>query len=92
MRELFRVLKPGGWAVLDVPILREKTFEDPSITTPEERDRVYGLVRAYGKDYKERLEEVGFEVTVDDFPQSLSDENVNFHGLSRADIYFCQKS
>src|SRR5262249_51815629 len=37
--ELYRVLKPGGWAILQSPVNAnyEKTFEDPSIVTPEER-------------------------------------------------------
>ena len=39
MEEIFRVLKPGGWAILQVPILRDKTFEDPSVTTPENREK-----------------------------------------------------
>jgi SAM-dependent methyltransferase len=67
--ELFRVLKPGGWAVISVPIrLDQKTFEDPTITSPEERKRAFGEtehVRLYGYDLIERLEECGFQVRVD---------------------------
>jgi len=71
MKEIFsRVLKPSGWAILQVPILRDKTFEDPSIITPEDRERVFGQrdhLRIYGLDYKYRLEQVGFSVKVDDY-------------------------
>ena len=56
MSELYRVLKPGGWAILQVPIslLLNKTYEDPTVTTPEEREKVFGQsdhVRIYAKDY-----------------------------------------
>jgi SAM-dependent methyltransferase len=37
MRELCRVLRPTGWAILQVPILLARTDEDPSVTDPEER-------------------------------------------------------
>ena len=67
MRELFRVLAPGGWAVLDVPLKWENatTDEDPSVTDPAERERRFGQddhVRWYGRDYLDRLAEVGFVV------------------------------
>jgi SAM-dependent methyltransferase len=58
MREFHRVLRPDGWALLLVPITVEKTFEDPSVTDPEERLSVFGQedhVRCYGPDYVERL-------------------------------------
>jgi hypothetical protein len=61
------VLKPGGWAILQVPIIGKETFEDPSITDPLERTRFFGQfdhVRRYGMDYKNRLEEEGFTVGV----------------------------
>ena len=53
MREILRVLKPGGWAIIGVPLQqsRDVTFEDPAITSPAERERVYGQfdhVRIYG--------------------------------------------
>jgi len=68
MREINRVLKPDGWAILLIPtLLRETTFEDPSITSPEERKRVFGQsdhVRIYGRDYVNRLSESGFDVEV----------------------------
>lgn len=66
MREFRRVLKPGGWAVLLVPITAERTIEDTSITDPAERLRRFGQedhVRRYGSDFEHRLREAGFAVT-----------------------------
>ncbi len=73
MREFRRVLRSTGWAVLLVPISAERTIEDPSITDPAERLRLFGQedhVRRYGPDYVDRLHEVGFKVkclSVSDF-------------------------
>ncbi len=69
MREIYRMLKPGGWAILQVPISKilKETFEDPSIVKPEDRERVFGQfdhVRIYGQDYQSRLENAGFTVKV----------------------------
>ena len=66
MHELFRVLKPKGIAILQVPISKtaRETFEDFSITTPEGREKYFGQkdhVRIYGKNYKERLNSVHFK-------------------------------
>jgi len=63
--ELFRILKPGGFAILQVPISKilETTFEDPSVILPEERKKIFGQfdhVRIYGQDFKTRIEEAGF--------------------------------
>jgi SAM-dependent methyltransferase len=95
MRELARVLRPGGWAVLAVPIIRQdKTFEDPSITSPQDRLRGYGQedhVRAYGPDFPDRLRESGFDVTVNSFAKRLRDEMVRKHSLSKEDMYLCRK-
>lgn len=64
MREVHRVLRPGGFAVLQHPIFRRShTLEDPAIATPEERLRVYGQedhVRRYGWDFVDRLAAAGF--------------------------------
>lgn len=67
MQELFRVLRPGGFAVIQVPVdeNREKTYEDFSIISPEGRLKAFNQsdhVRIYGKDYKNRLEITGFKV------------------------------
>jgi len=65
MREIFRLLKPGRWALIIVPVRDAPTFENPSVTDPRERDRVFGQsdhVRIYGPDVKDRLAAAGFEV------------------------------
>lgn len=95
MHELCRVLHPEGWAVLQVPITAEETFEDPSVTDPEERERLFGQwnhVRRYGPDYKDRLEEAGFKVTKYPAPEVVGQENVKRMGVMEdEDVYFCEK-
>ncbi|NTU97078.1 MAG: methyltransferase domain-containing protein [Chlorobiaceae bacterium] len=63
--EIYRVLKKNGWAILMVPVTADKTIENLSFATPEERLQVFGQqdhVRRYGPDYADRLREAGFEV------------------------------
>ena len=67
LSEFFRILRPGGFAILQVPLdpYRESTFEDPSITDPWLREKYFGQkdhVRVYGPDYPGRLRECGFIV------------------------------
>jgi SAM-dependent methyltransferase len=77
MRELHRVLAPGGWGVFQVPIQGETTREDPSVIDPAERLARYGQedhVRMYGRDFGDRLAAAGFEVDVrlfrDEIPEA----------------------
>jgi Methyltransferase domain len=95
MREIRRVLAPGGWAIVQVPIdyERAETLEDPSITTPEDRERAYWQpdhLRLYANDFPERLAEAGFEVKVDRLLRQLPPDEIERHGLlSLEDIYLC---
>jgi len=97
MLELLRVLKPGGWAILQVPISLslDKTYEDPTVTTPEEREKVFGQsdhVRIYAKDYKDRLEKVGFSVEVYSFTNEVGESATHKYVLLKDEnIYICSK-
>ncbi|MTI23671.1 class I SAM-dependent methyltransferase [Fulvivirga kasyanovii] len=98
MSEIYRVLKPGGWAIMQVPFFNpipDVTFEDKSITDPREREKWYGQddhVRLYGKDYPDRLRKAGFEVTEDRFIYELGEEAVKKYALPAHEIiYFCRK-
>lgn len=97
LQEIFRVLSEGGWALLQVPIdrSRDRTFEDPSITDPRERRRVFGQydhVRVYGLDYLTRLADAGFAVTVDEFVKELAPAQIDALGLDVGEtVYLCRK-
>lgn len=88
MTELFRVLKPGGWAILETPLdlSLAETEEDPSVVSPRERERLYGQpdhVRRYGRDYLERLADVGFSVALDPYPVELPESAIARYGLNQ---------
>ncbi|WP_293298896.1 class I SAM-dependent methyltransferase [Allomuricauda sp.] len=97
MSELFRVMRPGGFGIFQVPIdyNRETTYEDFSITTEKGRLKAFGRrdhVRWYGKDYKDRLANVGFEVKEDDFVNTFSKEEQFKYGFDTSEkIYHCRK-
>lgn len=100
MREIERVLRPGGWAILLVPIDRSRptTFEDPAVASPKQRLEYYGQedhARLYGVDYANRLASAGFEVSIDDFGKELSEAVISRCGLRRdgviEEIYHCAK-
>jgi SAM-dependent methyltransferase len=85
MREILRVLKPDGWAVLMAPLSRQAaTDEDPAVASPHERKARFGQrdhVRLYGQDYAARLEEAGFRVELVDLAQALQPADVTRLGL-----------
>lgn len=91
MQELFRVMKPGGWGIFQIPqdINRAKTFEDNTITDKKERARVFGQydhVRIYGRDYFDKLRSVGFRVEEVDYTNTLSKEDVKKYLLAKGEI------
>jgi SAM-dependent methyltransferase len=97
MREIRRVLKPGGWGILQIPLfypLKDTTFEDPSITDPRAREKAFGQddhVRLYGKDYPERLRKAGFKVTEDWLVREVSPEERQRFALPEEPVYFVEK-
>lgn len=91
MKEVYRILRPGGTAILQIPqdLSREVTFEDNSISSREERARVFGQydhVRVYGKDYFERLRMIGFEVEEVDYSARLSPEEIDRYRIAKGEI------
>ena len=91
MQELYRVLKPGGWGVFQIPqdLNREVTFEDNSITDKKERAEIFGQydhVRIYGRDYFDKLRSVGFEVTEVDYTKQLKEIDVKKYALAQGEI------
>lgn len=96
MREIYRVMRRGGWGVILSPVEleREKTFEDDSITDPEERTRIFGQYdhrRVYGCDYADRLREVGFEVEDLDYAAMLTAEERERYALPKDHLYIVRK-
>lgn len=96
VREIFRILRPGGWAVLLAPVDlgREHTFEDDTITDPAERTRIFGQYdhrRIYGRDYAKRLAEAGFEVYDENYREIFSAKEQRLYALPDDHIYIVYK-
>ncbi len=97
LQELYRVLKPGGTAILQVPYKadRKTTFEDDSITDRKERTRIFGQydhVRVYGMDYFEKLKSVGFKVEAVDYTKELSASTIEKYRLPIGELIpVCKK-
>ena len=98
MTEFYRVMKPGGWGIFQVPIDTNNpiTEEDKSVTNPKDRDRLYWQddhLRFFGIDYGKKFAVAGFKVTESDFINELSPELVERYALHKREIvYFCEKS
>lgn len=91
MQELYRVLKPNGMGIFQIPqdLSLETTYEDFSITSEEERAKHFGQydhVRVYGKDYFNRLRDVGFEVNEIDYSKKIKNELVERYCLTKGEI------
>lgn len=94
MSEIGRVLRPGGWAILQVPFfapIPEVTFEDSSITDSREREKIFGQddhVRLFGKDYSKRIEKSGLKAQEEKFSSGFSEEEAEHFGISRGEIIY----
>ncbi|WP_033960176.1 class I SAM-dependent methyltransferase [Psychroserpens jangbogonensis] len=91
MQELFRVLKPGGYGVFQIPqdLSRAETFEDNTITDRKERAKIFGQydhVRVYGRDYFDKLRSIGFKVEEVDYTAKLSEADVTKYCLANGEI------
>ena len=96
MKELLRVLKSDGCAILDVPIdyTREETYEDFPIRSPEERTKAFWQgdhVRLYGRDFSKRLVDTGVAVTEDRQSGHLDEDLLRVHGLQPTPFFYCTR-
>jgi SAM-dependent methyltransferase len=91
MQELYRVLKPGGMAILQIPqdLSRESTFSDDTIIDQKERAKIFGQydhVRVYGRDYFDKLRSIGFKVVEENYTSKISPELVEKYCLAKGEI------
>lgn len=97
MRELYRVMAPGGFGIFQVPIdtTRDVTFDDPTITSEADREKHYWQkdhVRLYGNDYGNKLAAAGFKVTPTDYAKEIGKELTDRYRIQPDElIYFCEK-
>lgn len=96
MREFHRIMKKGGWGIMQVPINSrlDKTYEDKSITDPREREKAFGQydhVRVHGRDYPDRLQEAGFEVEEFDIKKFYPVDLTERYRLDKNEILYVIK-
>lgn len=98
LREIYRVLKPGGFAILQTPYASglEKTLEDPAeIDTDEKRIEFYGQedhIRLYGRDLFERIGAAGLTLQLKKHAECLAGVDASRFGVNRDEpLFLCVK-
>lgn len=97
MRELYRIMKPGGFGIFQIPqdVNRYETYEDKSITSERDREIHFWQkdhVRLFGLDYKDKLAAAGFKVVVEDYTKDISAELAERYRLPKGELlYYCTK-
>ncbi len=95
MTELYRVTKPDGRVIVNVPMSQEsRTLEDATVRTPRQRREMFGEethVRVYGLDLVERLGATGFHVEAAVQPSRSSREVVRLGLPSDERSFICTK-
>ena len=91
MQELYRVLKPGGFGIFQIPqdLSKAITFEDDTITDRKERAKLFGQydhVRVYGRDYFDKLRSIGFKVDEVDYTKKITLEKIEEFCLMQNEI------
>ena len=91
MQELYRVLKPGGFGIFQIPqdLSKAITFEDDTITDRKERAKLFGQydhVRVYGRDYFDKLRSIGFKVDEVDYTKKITLEKIEKYCLMKNEI------
>lgn len=91
MQELYRVLKPGGMGIFQIPqdLSRATTFSDDTIVDQKERAKIFGQydhVRVYGRDYFDKLRSIGFKVVEEDYTNKITPELVEKYCLAKGEI------
>lgn len=88
--EIKRVLKQSGKWIFSFPICTDmKTYEDKSITLPDERLKAYGQkdhVRLYGYDFAERFEKFGLRLQIYTPQNELDNMQIDKLGFIKDDI------
>lgn len=93
MKEIYRVMNNGGWAIMQVPqdFNRTETYEDAAITSPEDREKHFWQkdhVRLFGKDYPQWLEKAGFNVTEFNLNNHFSIEEIERYRLMKGEVLY----
>ncbi|MEQ8964187.1 MAG: methyltransferase domain-containing protein [Azospirillaceae bacterium] len=96
MRELARVLAPGGEAIVMVPYdpKRPATYEDPSMDTPARRLTAFGHPyhwRIYGADLLDRLAEAGLPGRAIDSRRFLTPHQRRRWRINRNHLIHCRR-
>lgn len=91
MQELYRVLKPGGMGIFQIPqdLSKATTFSDDTIVDQKERAKIFGQydhVRVYGRDYFDKLRSIGFKVVEVDYTNKITPELVEKYCLAKGEI------